>query len=115
VLSELAKFRGAQAIHAGLRCRGERVGLTTACRHLRVLSEDGTVDAIGDKAGETLYRRCATSTRRLHITCRSCGRSVDVKGPAIEDRAQHVATEAGFTDPSTPGELRTVFRLGHVR
>ncbi|GAB3971168.1 transcriptional repressor [Actinoallomurus acanthiterrae] len=98
VLAGLPGFRSAQDIHAELRHRGERIGLTTVYRQLQVLSEDGAVDTLRDENGETLYRRCETSTHHHHVTCRSCGRSVEVEGPAIEHWAERVATEAGFTD-----------------
>ncbi|GLY74353.1 transcriptional repressor [Actinoallomurus iriomotensis] len=94
----LAGFRSAQDIHAELRRRGERIGLTTVYRHLMVLSEDGAVDTIRDEDGETLYRRCETSEHHHHVTCRSCGRSVEVEGRAVELWADRVAAEAGFVD-----------------
>ncbi|MEV0406489.1 Fur family transcriptional regulator [Actinoallomurus sp. NPDC050550] len=98
VLADLPEFRSAQDIHAELRRRGERVGLTTVYRHLQVLSEGGGVDTLRDETGETLYRRCESSTHHHHVTCRSCGRSVEVEGRAIERWAERVAAEAGFTD-----------------
>jgi Fur family transcriptional regulator, ferric uptake regulator len=98
VLRDLPGFRSAQDIHAELRDRGERVGLTTVYRHLQVLSEDGAVDTLRDEAGETLYRRCETVAHHHHVTCRSCGRSVEVEDRSIERWAERVATEAGFTD-----------------
>jgi Fur family ferric uptake transcriptional regulator len=97
-MADMPEFRSAQDIHAELRRRGERVGLTTVYRHLQVLSEDGAVDTLRDEAGETLYRRCETSTHHHHVTCRSCGRSVEVEGRTIERWAERVAAEAGFTD-----------------
>jgi Fur family transcriptional regulator, ferric uptake regulator len=99
VLDGLPGFCSAQQIHAELRNRGEHVGLTTVYRHLQVLSEDGQVDAIRDDAsGETLYRKCRTDAHHHHLTCRNCGRSVEVEGRAVERWAQQVAAEAGFTD-----------------
>jgi Fur family ferric uptake transcriptional regulator len=98
VLADLSGFQSAQEIHAELRRRGERVGLTTVYRHLQVLSEDEVVDAIRDESGETLYRRCATGGHHHHVTCRSCGRSVEVEGKAVERWADRVAAEAGFVD-----------------
>jgi Fur family ferric uptake transcriptional regulator len=98
VLADLSGFRSAQDIHAELRRRGEGVGLTTVYRHLQVLSEDGAVDTLRDEAGETLYRRCAASAHHHHVTCRSCGRSVEVEGRSVERWAERVAIEAGFTD-----------------
>jgi Fur family ferric uptake transcriptional regulator len=97
VLAELPEFRSAQDIHGELRRRGERIGLATVYRHLQVLRQDGTVDAIQDQNGETLYRRCRSSAHHHHVTCRSCGTSVEVEGPAIERWAEQVAAEAGFT------------------
>ncbi|TYB48887.1 transcriptional repressor [Actinomadura chibensis] len=98
VLADLSEFRSATDIHSELRRRGEGIGLTTVYRHLQVLSQDGVVDALRDESGETLYRRCRTSTHHHHVTCRSCGHSVEVEGPAIERWAEHVAAEAGFTE-----------------
>jgi Fur family transcriptional regulator, ferric uptake regulator len=98
VLDGLPGFCSAQQIHAELRSKGEHVGLTTVYRHLQVLNEDGRVDAIRDSTGETLYRKCRTDTHHHHLTCRNCGRSVEVEGRAVERWAEQVAAEAGFTD-----------------
>ena len=104
-LASLPGFCSAQEIHAELRRRGETVGLTTVYRHLQVLSQDGQVDAIRDSGGETLYRRCRTDTHHHHLTCRNCGRSVEVEGKAVERWAEEVAAEAGFTDVGHTVEL----------
>lgn len=96
-LDGLPGFCSAQQIHAELRRRGEHIGLTTVYRHLQVLSEDGRVDTIRDASGETLYRRCASHVHHHHLTCRECGRSVEVEGRAVERWAEQVAAEAGFT------------------
>jgi len=98
-------FSSAQEIHAELRRRGEHVGLTTVYRHLQALSEQGSVDAIRDDNGETLYRQCETTAHHHHLTCRSCGRSVEVEGRAVEQWAERVAAEAGFTDVGHTVEL----------
>jgi Fur family transcriptional regulator, ferric uptake regulator len=105
VLDRLPGFCSAQQIHAELRSRGARVGLTTVYRHLQVLSEDGRVDAIRDASGETLYRRCRSGAHHHHLTCRNCGRSVEVEGRAVERWAEQVAAEAGFTDVGHTVEL----------
>ena len=97
VLDGLPGFCSAQQIHAELRTRGEHVGLTTVYRHLQVLSEDGRVDTIRDAGGETLYRKCRSDAHHHHLTCRNCGKSVEVEGRAVERWAEQVAAEAGFT------------------
>jgi Fur family ferric uptake transcriptional regulator len=104
-LERLPGFNSAQQIHAELRSRGEHVGLTTVYRHLQVLSEDGLVDAIRDASGETLYRKCRSDAHHHHLTCRSCGRSVEVEGRAVERWAEQVAAEAGFTEVGHTVEL----------
>ena len=98
VLADLPAFSRAQEIHAELRRRGQSVGLTTVYRQLQVLSKDGGVDTIRDESGETLYRRCRASGHHHHVTCRVCGRSVEVEGRAVERWAENVAAEAGFVD-----------------
>jgi Fur family ferric uptake transcriptional regulator len=104
-LADLPGFRSAQEIHAELRRRGERVGLATVYRHLQVLSGEGSVDTIRDATGETLYRQCETSAHHHHLTCRTCGRSVEVEGRAVEQWARRVARDAGFTDVDHTVEL----------
>ena len=104
-LARLPGFASAQEIHAELRRKGEQVGLATVYRHLQALSEDGSVDAIRDASGETLYRQCATTMHHHHLTCRNCGRSVEVEGRAVEQWAARVAREAGFTDVGHTVEL----------
>ena len=104
-LTGLPGFSSAQEIHAELRRKGEQVGLTTVYRHLQALSEAGDVDAIRDDNGEILYRRCETTAHHHHLPCRSCGRSVEVEGKAVEQWAERVASEAGFTEVGHTVEL----------
>lgn len=65
-----------------------------------MLSEGGAVDAIRDEDGETLYRRCETSAHHHHVTCRSCLRSVEVEGRAVERWAERVAADRFTGMPS---------------
>jgi Fur family ferric uptake transcriptional regulator len=104
-LDSLSGFCSAQQIHAELRRLGQPVGLTTVYRHLQVLSGDGRVDTIRDPGGETLYRRCRSSAHHHHLTCRTCGRSVEVEGRDVELWAEQVAAEAGFVDVDHTVEL----------
>jgi Fur family ferric uptake transcriptional regulator len=104
-LDSLSGFCSAQQIHAELRRHGKSIGLTTVYRHLQVLSEDGRVDTIRDAGGETLYRRCRSNAHHHHLTCRACGRSVEVEGRAVERWAEQVAAEAGFADVNHTVEL----------
>ena len=97
VLTDMPGFCSAQDIYADLRRRGNNVGLTTVYRHLQVLTEQGSLDTIRDSSGETLYRKCGSSGHHHHLTCRECGASVEVEGRVVEQWAERVAAEAGFT------------------
>jgi Fur family ferric uptake transcriptional regulator len=104
-LRAMPGFSSAQDIHAELRRQGQNVGLTTVYRHLQVLTEQGALDTIRDSSGETLYRQCGTSGHHHHLTCRECGRSVEVEGRVVEQWAEKVAAEAGFTAVNHTVEL----------
>ena len=104
LLDELADFRSAQEVHDLLWHNGERVGLTTVYRSLQMLAEAHEVDVLRTADGETAYRRCSRGHHH-HLVCRSCGRTVEVEGPAVERWAQKVAQENGFADVSHTLEI----------
>lgn len=103
-LGEIDDFRSSQELHDYLRHRGDNVGLTTVYRTLTALAAADEVDTIVREDGESVYRRCS-GTHHHHLVCRSCGRTVEVIGPAVEKWAQGVADEHGFTDVSHTLEL----------
>jgi Fur family ferric uptake transcriptional regulator len=92
-------FRSAQEIHDLLGQRGETVGLATVYRTLQRLAEAGDVDLLRTEDGEAIYRRCSDSHHH-HLVCRSCGRTVEVEGPAVERWTRAIASEHGFSDVS---------------
>ena len=104
ILSHLEEFRTAQQIHDVLRHQGDSVGLTTVYRTLQAMVESGELDALRTDDGETAYRRCSQGHHH-HLVCRSCGRTVEVSGPAVERWASAVADEHGFRDVSHDLEI----------
>lgn len=100
VLDDLDEFRSAQEIHAMLRARGERVGLATVYRTLQGLAQAAEVDMLRSADGEVVYRRCKSGEHHHHLVCRTCGRTVEVAGPAVERWAEKVAAEHGFAEVS---------------
>ena len=104
ILADRNDFRTAQEIHDDLRRLGERVGLTTVYRTLQAMTEAGELDALRTVEGETAYRRCSTGHHH-HLVCRSCGRTVEVSGPAVETWANAVAEQHGFRDVSHDLEI----------
>ena len=104
LLGEVAGFHSAQELHAMLCARGERVGLTTVYRTLQGLAEAGEVDVMRPPGGEHRYRRCSEGHHH-HLVCRSCGRTVEVAGPAVESWADRVAGQHGYVDVSHTLEI----------
>ena len=104
VFAEFDGFHSAQEVHARLRSAGDTVGLSTVYRAVQSLADDGELDALRTDSGETLYRRCSRQHHH-HLVCRSCGRTVEVAGPAVEAWADRVAGEHGFADVSHTLEI----------
>ena len=97
-------FRSAQDIHDLLRRNGENVGLSTVYRTLQALADGGELDMLRTEDGEAVYRQCS-SAHHHHLVCRSCGRTVEVEGPAVERWAGRVAGKHGFTEVSHSLEI----------
>jgi Fur family ferric uptake transcriptional regulator len=104
LLAQVEGFHSAQELHAMLRQRGERVGLTTVYRTLQNLADAGEIDVMRPPGGEHLYRRCS-DTHHHHLVCRSCGATVEVEGPAVEKWTRAVAAQHGYSDVSHTLEL----------
>lgn len=98
-LEDVDDFRTAQELHAILRDRGDSIGLATVYRALQALADAGDVDILRTADGEATYRRCS-SHHHHHLVCHSCGRTIEVEGPAVERWADRVADEHGFVDVS---------------
>ncbi|MBA3311565.1 MAG: transcriptional repressor [Actinomycetota bacterium] len=96
-LGEVDVFRSAQDIHALLRRRGEDVGLTTVYRTLQGLADAGEIDVLRTPEGESVYRQCSTGHHH-HLVCRTCGRTVEIEGPAVETWADKTARRHGFAE-----------------
>lgn len=95
-LGEQEDFTSAQELHAHLRGAGAKVGLATVYRTLASLAAAGEIDVLRTDEGEAVYRKCSTGHHH-HLVCRSCGRTVEIEGPAVERWADTVAAEHGFT------------------
>ena len=104
VLEECGEFRSAQEIHEVLRAAGDNVGLSTVYRALQAMADADEIDMLRSEGGEAVYRRCSGSHHH-HLVCRSCGRTVEVDGPAVEKWTRSVADEHGFRDVSHTLEI----------
>ena len=97
LLVDINDFISAQNLHARLRAEGQNVGLATVYRTLQAMATDGDVDMVRTADGEAVYRQCSTGHHH-HLVCRSCGRTVEVEGPAVESWADKIGAEKGFSD-----------------
>jgi len=95
VLQGADGFLSAQDLHARLRAAGGPVGpvgLTSVYRAVQSLAEAGEVDEARTSTGEAGYRVCATRGHHHHLSCSTCGATVEVESPKLE---RWVAEEAG--------------------
>lgn len=91
-------FASAQQWHVRLMESGCSIGLATVYRTLQALSATGEVDSVINADGETLYRCCEGDRHHHHLRCRKCGTAVEIEGPGVEEWADRVGAEHGFTD-----------------
>jgi Fur family ferric uptake transcriptional regulator len=92
-------FVSAQSLHSSLRNSGSPIGLATVYRALADLASEGEADSL-QQEGESLFRACTPGSHHHHLICRSCGLTVEIEADAVEQWAQSVATEHGFTQPN---------------
>jgi Fur family ferric uptake transcriptional regulator len=105
VLSDRAGFASAAQIYDELRAQGAGVGLATVYRTLGTLASEGQLDALQQPGtSETLYRVCGAEHHH-HLTCRQCGRTVEVQAPEVERLASDIATTHHFTNPEHTLEI----------
>lgn len=96
-LSELSRFATAQEITDILRNRGTRIGTTTAYRNLQLMAGQGKLDVI-HLNGETLYRACADHRHHHHIMCRSCGKTIEIEIPGLEQWIEQAAGKLHYVE-----------------
>ncbi|MEV6262240.1 transcriptional repressor [Streptomyces sp. NPDC051784] len=104
-LDEVDEFRSAQELHDVLKHRGDSVGLTTVYRTLQSLADAGEVDVLRTGDGEAVYRRCSTDDHHHHLVCRTCGKAVEVEGPAVEQWAENIAAQHGYVNVAHTVEI----------
>lgn len=98
-LSTGESFVSAQQLHAALRAGGSSIGLATVYRALADLAVEGEADSL-QQEGESLYRACTPGNHHHHLICRNCGLTVEIEADAVEQWANSIAAEHGFTQPN---------------
>ncbi|MFC5369938.1 Fur family transcriptional regulator [Arcanobacterium bovis] len=99
-------FLSAQDLHDLLRQNGQNIGLATVYRNLQALAQIRSVDVVRQEGSDVqLFRYCAEDTHHHHLVCRSCGKTVDIQGDAVEKWAAAIANEHDFSDVTHSVEL----------
>jgi Fur family ferric uptake transcriptional regulator len=99
-LSRSDRALTAQELHDQL----SGVGLATVYRNLGRLADEGDIDAIRRPNGETAYRACG-SGHHHHLTCRECGRVVEIHDCTLADWSRQIAADHGFEHVEHQAEL----------
>lgn len=105
-LSQGRTFVSAQQLHEQLNAAGEKVSLPTVYRNLQELADAHTVDVLRTEDSDTqLFRLCGAEDHHHHLVCRNCGRTVEIRAADVEEWAQSIAANYGFTRVSHSIEL----------
>lgn len=91
-------FVSAQELHRRLKQEDSPVGLATVYRALASLVDTGEADSLQSQEGETLFRTCETTGHHHHLVCRRCGDTRELESTVVEDWANQVGAEHGFTE-----------------
>jgi Fur family ferric uptake transcriptional regulator len=90
----------AQELHTQL----DGVGLATVYRNLQRLADEGDADTLRRDNGELAFLLCGGGHHH-HLTCRICGKVVEVRDCALDDWAVGVARSHGFSEVEHRAEL----------
>ncbi len=97
-LAEARGFVSAQELHQTLRDQGSTIGLATVYRALAGLAEGGEADSLQSPDGENRFRSCSMQGHHHHLVCRVCGETRELEARVVEEWAQRVGAEHGFTE-----------------
>lgn len=80
---------------AHVRAIAPGVGAATVYRAVACMVERGHLEPVGERAGSSLYVRCAEPGHHHHLVCTGCGSVTDTPCP-LDDAAIAAASERGF-------------------
>lgn len=97
VMAAVDGFATSQEIHDRLRRDGSSVGLATVYRTLQAMAGAGELDVVRTPDGQTAYRTCSPGHHH-HLICRTCGRTVEVTLPGLEELTRSIAEQHDFSE-----------------
>lgn len=98
----------AQDLYGLIARDGRQISLATVYTQLKKLVNSGDVDVVMTDRGECLYRRCAIDVHHHHLACRTCGLTVEVDAPGLEQWSLDLGKRYGYV------ELRHVLELSGI-
>ena len=88
----------ADEVHAILRDRGEKVGLTTVYRQLARLAEEGFArKTVTEGQGGCYSLQGAHCAEHYHLVCTECGALSHLSCDHVESLIHHIKAHHGFT------------------
>ncbi|HWU05147.1 MAG TPA: transcriptional repressor [Streptomyces sp.] len=90
-------FLSAQGLHATMKQRGIRIGLTTVYRALSAADAEGRLEAVYARSGAKAYRYLPP-VHEHHLTCRVCGAGAAFFCQGLEDWVAQLGPRHGFED-----------------
>ena len=86
----------AERLYGMARDKAPDIGQATVYRTLKLLVDAGIADSIDPGEGVSLYEQSWGDDHHDHLICVHCGRKVEIRDQAIEQRQEEVARNAGF-------------------
>ncbi|MBM7825581.1 Fur family ferric uptake transcriptional regulator [Arcanobacterium pluranimalium] len=106
LLRSQSNFLSAQDLHDLLRQSGHNIGLATVYRNLQALAQIRSVDVVRQEGSDVqLFRYCSEEKHHHHLVCRTCGKTIDIQGDAVEKWAAAIADDHNFTSVTHSVEL----------
>ncbi len=95
VIAESQEHLDAEAIHALVKARGQRVGIATVYRTLALLKDIGLVQEhrLGEEHG---HFEPAQETPHYHFNCLKCRRVIEFESPAVAEVVQSLIEREGI-------------------
>lgn len=105
-LEKITKPASAQDLFMRLSAgrQDSRVSLATIYRTLKAMTVAGLVDTFREDSGEITYLLCDEGHHH-HLSCRICGKVVDIRDCSLDRWASQAAKDHGFSTVEHRAEL----------
>jgi Fur family transcriptional regulator, ferric uptake regulator len=99
ILNEFLRTEGHQSaedLTVAVKRRDRTIGHATVYRNLRIFVDSGIAREVGFGDGVTRYEHKVGHGHHDHLTCRRCGKTIEVISPEIEELQEKLAQDHDF-------------------